>query len=203
MPEDKKCVLFDVGRVILKNLPDEHNIIASATGLSSEKVAQIMSTLKAPYQRGDFSDEQFWQEFKKHTQFNRLPMGYDKLWSDSFARDTKIDTEIIEIASKLRATGHKTGILSNTIPPHVKINRARGTYNGFDPVILSCEVNARKPEQKIFKIAVREAQMQKSDIVFIDDDQSFVNAAKEFGIDAILHSNPQQLEQELRKRVQF
>src|SRR3989344_3389407 len=198
MPEDKKCVLFDVGRVILKNLPDEHNIIASATGLSSEKVTQIMSTLKAPYQRGDFSDEQFWQEFKKHTQFNRLPIDYTKLWSDSFARDTKIDMEIIKIASKLRAAGHKTGILSNTIPPHVKINRSRGIYDGFDPVILSCEVNARKPEQKVFKIADREADAPKSEIVFVDDEPAFVKAAGEFGIDTILYKNPQQLEQELR-----
>lgn len=198
-----KCILFDVGNVILKNLPDEHKIIAEATGLSPEKVSHIMSILKAPYQRGDLNDEQFWQEFKKHTQFNRLPNNHDKLWSESFEREEKIDEEIIKIAQKLRTAGHKTGILSNTIPPHVKINEARGVYKNFNPVILSCKVNARKPEQKIFKIAVREAQAAKSEIIFIDDNETFVSAAKEFGIDAIAYKNPQQLEQELHKRIQF
>ncbi|MBS3138264.1 HAD family phosphatase [Candidatus Woesearchaeota archaeon] len=188
-------VFFDVGNVILPRMQRHIDNIATAGHLNSNIVAQALPLIHE-LQRGELTEAEFWKSFKRCT--GQLPTNYKTLWSESFTFSP--DKKVLGIAQKLREQGTYTGILSNTIAPHAKILRAYGLYDGFEPVILSCEVKARKPEKKIFEIAAKKAGVLLHECVHIDDDPEFVKAAKAGGMDAILYKNPEQLTKELQKR---
>lgn len=57
----------------------------------------------------------------------------------------------------------------------------------FDAFISSCEVNMRKPDPGIFKLAMGIAQVSEKQCVYFDDRIMFVTAAKNLGIRAYQH----------------
>ncbi len=59
----------------------------------------------------------------------------------------------------------------------------------FDAFISSCEVDMRKPDPKIFKLALGIAQAQPSQCVYFDDRLLIVNAANKLGIKAFHHTD--------------
>ncbi len=56
-----------------------------------------------------------------------------------------------------------------------------------DFFISSCFVNYRKPDEDIFQMALDIAQVNKNEIVYIDDRQMFVDIAKSLGLKGIHH----------------
>ena len=62
-------------------------------------------------------------------------------------------------------------------------------HQAFDAFISSCEVNMRKPDPGIFKLALGIAQASPSQCVYFDDRIMFVNAAQTLGIRAFHHTN--------------
>lgn len=59
----------------------------------------------------------------------------------------------------------------------------------FDAFVSSCEVGLRKPDPAIWKLAMGIAQAQPNQCVYFDDRIMFVNAAKNLGIRAYLHTD--------------
>ncbi|WBQ03925.1 HAD family hydrolase [Kribbella sp. CA-293567] len=95
-----------------------------------------------------------------------------------------------------RARGHgiKTGLLSNswgnTYP--------RETWDGmFDDIVISGEVQLRKPEPEIYQLAAQRLALRPTECVFIDDLELNVVAARELGITGIVHTSYEQTRSEL------
>lgn len=62
--------------------------------------------------------------------------------------------------------------------------------NGFiDFFVSSCYVQVRKPDGRIFKLALDMAQVSPEEVVYIDDVQMFVDVASDVGINSICHEN--------------
>ncbi|CAN5128296.1 HAD family phosphatase [soil metagenome] len=60
--------------------------------------------------------------------------------------------------------------------------------NSFiDFFVSSCYVHIRKPDARIFKLALEMAQVPENEVVYIDDVQMFVDVATDFGIKSIRH----------------
>jgi epoxide hydrolase-like predicted phosphatase len=70
-------------------------------------------------------------------------------------------------------------------------------YDMFDATIFSCAEGARKPEQRIYKIALDRLQAVPRETVFIDDKEENIAAAVELGIHGILFTSPEQVIKEL------
>ncbi|OGY48318.1 MAG: hypothetical protein A3D39_00600 [Candidatus Buchananbacteria bacterium RIFCSPHIGHO2_02_FULL_39_17] len=194
-----KTVIFDVGRVILYD-PDNELIFADMAHhcqLTTQRIEEIITPLIPKYQTGELNDEQFWETFQ-HQSGISLPLNYHNLWSDVFSQRSVIDYSILSLAQTLRQQGLRTAILSNTIPPHAKVNRERNLFKGFDPIILSCEVGYRKPEPSIYLIAAQQSKSAPAECLFIDDIEKYVTAAKEIGMYAHHYKNKELLEQYLR-----
>lgn len=60
-------------------------------------------------------------------------------------------------------------------------------HQAFDAFISSCEVNMRKPDPGIFKLALGIAQASPNQCVYFDDRIMFVNAAQKLGIRSYHH----------------
>ncbi|MEO8712734.1 MAG: HAD-IA family hydrolase, partial [Parafilimonas sp.] len=59
----------------------------------------------------------------------------------------------------------------------------------FDFFVSSCYVHIRKPDARIFKLALDMAQVPENEVVYIDDVQMFVDVAADLGIKSICHKD--------------
>ncbi|MBA2250695.1 MAG: HAD-IA family hydrolase, partial [Chitinophagaceae bacterium] len=59
----------------------------------------------------------------------------------------------------------------------------------IDFFVSSCYVHIRKPDARIFKLALDMSQVPENEVVYIDDVQMFVDVATDFGIQSICHKD--------------
>jgi putative hydrolase of the HAD superfamily len=69
----------------------------------------------------------------------------------------------------------------------------------FDLFVSSCFVGMRKPDERIYRLAVDLIQRAPDQCCFMDDRPENIGAAANTGLHTVLVKDPQQLEQELAK----
>jgi len=122
-----KAVIFDCGRVFLHD-PDNDIIFADwaeSCNLDYSLVERVGNELLPSYQTGTLDDTSFWREFQSRTKLAELPPEYQQFWTQIYLPLTRIDYEVLSLVQELHQLGIKTPVLSNTIPPHVRVNRNR------------------------------------------------------------------------------
>jgi putative hydrolase of the HAD superfamily len=192
-----KAIIFDYGGVIMDDL-DEILIqdIADKFQMPYTKAFGIISELVKPYQKGSISDEEFWKIFSEKSG-KKLPIGYESLWTDKYT-STVIDQRVIDLIKKLKNRGYVIALLSNTIPPHARFNQKHGSFDLFNPIILSIETGARKPEEKIYQTMLEKLNLSPSECVFIDDKKEYVEGASRIGIHGLKFDSYAKLTSDLK-----
>jgi putative hydrolase of the HAD superfamily len=101
---------------------------------------------------------------------NPIVTGATAAFADEFMRHVTLDGQAINILKKLHEK-HKVGLISNfAIPECVwKLLDRFGLKMFFDVVIISGEVNKRKPSREIFRMALRRLGIMASRAVFVGD----------------------------------
>lgn len=74
-----------------------------------------------------------------------------------------------EVLAKLKESGIRTGIISNWDPSARKVLKECCLDDLLDPIIVSCEVGAAKPSEKIFRIALEKAGVEPSRCLYVGD----------------------------------
>jgi putative hydrolase of the HAD superfamily len=140
--------------------------------------------------RGHISDEDFFAEIsRRRPDLPAITAEDFRRHMDNFERSEPV----YALAAKARAAGIKTGILSNVFGVGVKPLRQGGFYDGFDPVLLSCEVGYAKPDPEFYQMAIDHLGVAPEEIVFIDDQQYALDPAKAVGMHVILATAPEQI----------
>jgi putative hydrolase of the HAD superfamily len=80
-------------------------------------------------------------------------------------------------------------MISNIYDLMAKLDRERGILDVFDPCILSCEVGLQKPNKDIFELALKEANLNANECVFIDNRERHLINPEELGFETILFEN--------------
>jgi putative hydrolase of the HAD superfamily len=186
-----EAVVFDVGGVLTIGGRPGHK----------ERLAGQMMGLSAPIQVPDLN-----QDLKtgaiSNSEFVRLvnerypdaPCALtDSIWSESF-RQKDADVLAVRLARRCREAGLRVGILSNVSPGSAAWLREHGHYDGFDPLILSCDVGLAKPDQEIYRlIEERLPDVLPEQILFLDDQEKCCVAAKRRGWSAIRVDTTEQM----------
>lgn len=97
------------------------------------------------------------------------------------------------LAEHLRADGIKTGIFSNIFTTTAAELRAQGFYDGFDPIVLSCEQGYAKPDEELYRIAIQKTGVVASEILFIDDQEKCRPPAEKLGMQFLLATSSAQI----------
>ena len=75
-------------------------------------------------------------------------------------RSYRIFPDCKETLQKLKESGFRIGIISNTIPKHAQNRRpllaSQSVLDFFEVILFSSEIGVRKPQKKIFEIALQE-----------------------------------------------
>lgn len=110
-------------------------------------------------------------------------------YSEEFMRHIYPDEDAHFVLRRLRENDYKTGVISNFAIPECARNLINiyGLKSLLDIVVISAEINRRKPSSEIFSFALNLLEVDASVSVFIGDTPDVdVRGAKNVGMKAIL-----------------
>jgi putative hydrolase of the HAD superfamily len=94
--------------------------------------------------------------------------------------------DVVETLEALRERGFRLGVVSNFSPTLKDILQDKGILHYFDPVIVSTEVGLEKPNPAIFRLALAEAGLAASEVLYVGDhDLNDLWAPRQLGMDAV------------------
>ena len=196
-----KAVLFDYGGVLTEagHRSSIRQAVAELFGIDIGW--DQLDPLHDKLRRGVISNVEFFEELSKLHGKDEILTEQD--WN-AISKDVFVCSEIMyQLAADLRLAGLQTGILSNVYQVTADVLREVGNYDGFDPVILSCEVHISKPDKQIFDLAVSRLGCRYEEVLLLDDQEKNTHMAEELGMSAVLVDNHRAAVEEVRRRLQL
>ncbi len=190
-----KAAIFDWGGVLIEN-PTEGILqyCREVLGIGAGCMLAAYRKLIPYLQEGKITEEEFWKGVRRRTGAKgELP---SSLWFEAFEQSYVEKADVFAVALELHASGCRTGILSNTEKPTRPL-MDREPYRIFDPLVLSWEVGSSKPQRRIFEVLIETLALPPPAILFIDDVESYVQAARELGLQGLLFTDEETLKSDL------
>ncbi len=178
-----KYLLSDLDGVIRHFPPERDQEIEKKFGLSDGTLisAAFEKSLLTQAITGQISDE-FWRneitEVIAKTYPHNLAIQAVKDWS-SFPG--KVDYQYLE-CFEVMFPGLPVAILTNGTSRLPQDMKALGIADRFFKIFNSAEIGFCKPDKKVFVHVIEALSCKPSEVLFIDDSLSHVNAAKELGM---------------------
>lgn len=197
-----RAVGFDYGGVIggVGNTGNNFSDMARLLlGVSEDTFAETYFGMNHKINLGEVATwREFWTEF-----LDKLgqPEKLDELMvlSDESSRNLLvIDYDMLALVDKLRQSGFKVGLLSNTTLEGAQYMREQGLAKHFDAFNASAEIKLMKPNPEAFAKLARELGVRLDELVFIDDGEKSLSTAKECGFTPILFTGRDDLLNQLQ-----
>jgi putative hydrolase of the HAD superfamily len=200
MKRKHSVIVFDLGNVLI---PFDYNILIEKfngieSGLGNKFVEYYRSnySIHRDFERGFISEKEFINKMLEVID-NRIDANtFCKYYANIF----RVNEEVVSLLPILK-NNYKLFLLSNTDSIHQKYGWQKYDFlKHFDKLILSHEVEAVKPEQKIYRAVEEASGYPSKEHIFIDDVEEYVNAAISLGWDGIHFKDYNSLVEELRIR---
>lgn len=188
-------IIFDFGNVLL-NLDENATWNRLTDILDSKLCHDIQEQVYDPYERGEISEEAFFNRLQRRSKVVMQGDVYYDAWNAMLGSlpQNRINA-LIELKKK-----YKIILLSNTNITHIryvskKIKRENNILDFekdlFDHVYFSHIIKMRKPESRIYQYVIDDAKIIPHETIFIDDKKENTDAALPLGIKSYCH-NPSQ-----------
>lgn len=192
-----ELVMFDLGGVALEVESDRlvHQV-AQLMGRTFEEVQRAIydEELLLPFELGRITPQAYFEGLKERLRLSWTYEQFVKAWNGIFNENR----DVTQLMQRLRKR-HKLLALSNTNVLHLEhIQSSFPALSIFDHWVASCDVGLRKPDPKIYLLALERAGVRPAAAVYIDDRPELVEAGRGAGLTAIRFENGEQLAQELR-----
>jgi putative hydrolase of the HAD superfamily len=182
-------LFIDVGNVLLTDSwgPAMRQRAVEQFGFDLTEVAQRSQLTFEGYEEGNISLDEYldWVVFYQPRSFSREALKAFML------AQSQPQPDMIALVRDLKARyGLKVAVVTND-GREFFIHRVRQfELKAFvDFFIVSSFVHYRKPEPAIYRLALDIAQVEPSEVAYIDDQSLFVEVARKFGIQAIHHTS--------------
>ncbi len=125
-------------------------------------------------------------------------LGMHQAQVDAFMQDLweeylgELNIELAAYFSSLRPH-YRTALLSNSFVGARSREQERYHFDQItDLIIYSHEVGIAKPDRRIYELTCERLGVQPAEMIFLDDNEGHLKAAREFGIHTILFQNTAQ-----------
>ncbi|MDE1161954.1 MAG: HAD family phosphatase [Acidobacteriaceae bacterium] len=187
-----QAVLFDYG-MVLSGPPDPKAWAEMKRLLgvaSEERFHAAYWKFRDAYDRGELTGEGYWEavakELGEEAEVRELLDADTMLW-------TQPNQEMIDWAVALQHGGWKTGILSNIGDAMELGVMARWPWmRGFTHHTFSHRLRMAKPELAIYRHAAEGLGVPAEAVLFVDDREENIAAAREAGMKAVRYSSHEQ-----------
>lgn len=191
-PMAVRAVVFDIGGV-LEIAPDLGVLAgwAARLGLATGELADKTEDIWTAGSVGTISEAQVHQALAERLDVPDTEVAevMAALWQQYLGTP---NTELIDYARSVR-TRCRTGILSNSfVGAREREQAAYGLTDLVDVVIYSHEVGLAKPDPRVYELTCHQLGLAPEEVVFIDDIEDSVAAARSARLKAVHHQDNQQ-----------
>lgn len=184
MENDLSVIVFDLGNVLI---PYDYKIavrklerIEKDLGNRFLKFYNDNYEYHRAFERGDLPKDRFIEIMLAALKYKIDKETFCKYYSDIFS----VNKEVVDLLPELKET-FTLVLLSNTNIIHYEYGWKHYEFLGyFDKIIVSYEAGAVKPEEKIYRAVESFTNRESGGHFFIDDVQSYVDAARALGWEA-------------------
>jgi glucose-1-phosphatase len=193
-------IVFDLGNVLLPFSYDtalqKLNKIYPKLGEKFWEYYKANYKYHRDFERGDITEEDFINNML-HVLENRIDKAaFCGLYSKIF----KENEDVISLLPLLKER-YTLVLMSNTNSIHMEYGWGEYPFlKNFDKLILSHEVNAVKPERKIYSAVEEFTNKPPEEHIFIDDIKEYVDSAISAGWDGIRFTSYEELYNGLKQR---
>lgn len=195
-----RAVLFDYGMVLsTPQVLSSHQTLVEIFALGPEIFDRCYWASRHAYDAGHYTGETYWQKVASDARISLTAQQIENLIETDILMWSGINAPMLEWARSVGRAGFKTGILSN-----IGFELATALENKFSWVaefkytIWSCRVASAKPDPYIFQCAQEKLQVAPQEILFIDDREENIQAARKAGFLGIVFKDIHQLERDLK-----
>ena len=196
MVVDLKCILFDLGGVLL-NLDEEITRKAYQEILDPALGFDIWEQAFHPFERGEISEDAFFNRLQRRSKQVLPGDVYVRHWN---AMLLDFPEERLQFLEKLSGR-YDLYLLSNTNICHLRkfqsIMRREDKYDRFvacfRQLFFSHELRMRKPEPRIYEQVLHMIPFSASECLFVDDKPENTEAANTLGFKVITHNDGQDI----------
>lgn len=197
-----RAALFDFGMVLSTSpLVSAHQSLLGISALSAEVFDRHYWAHRHAYDEGKFTGEGYWQKVASDAGIEFSAEQIKKLIAADILMWSGINAPMLEWARNVGRAGFKTGILSNIGFELATAMEANFPWvEEFKYTIWSCRLAMAKPDPKIFHCAQQKLDVAAQEILFIDDREENIRAAREAGFIGIVFKDVSQLKHDLKKQ---
>jgi len=190
-----KAIIFDWGGVLCEETAlGLISYFSQALEVAPEPLVSAFRPFLPAFQKGEISEDDLWQGMCAALKIER-PYN-QSLWGEALRAIYVPNREMFALASRLKEKGYSVGLLSNAEMAAMAFFHEQG-YAMFDAAVFSCAEGTRKPEQRIYEIALERLEVKPNEAIFIDDRVDFLAGAKKLGIRTILFKDHEQVRRDL------
>jgi len=192
--------LFDMGNVLVLFCHDRMcRQMGELCGRSGPEIRKLLidTGLQWEFERGQITPDEFHLRFEAavKTEVDRERLAIAS--SDIFTPNESL----LPVLTQLKSCGHRLVLLSNTTIWHFEFVRERfDVLKPFDDFVLSCRAGAMKPDAPIYEAALRTIHCEPADCFYTDDIPAYIDAGREYGLDAEVFTNTPALVFQLQSR---
>ena len=192
-----KAIIFDFGRVISAQKPPSlFRGYEDELGLEPGTINFIMFDSEAWQEAlvGRKTAEEFWYEIGPELGLN----SGDEVdtFRHRYHADEAINEGVLKLIRRLHGN-YKLAVLSNSPPGLAQWLAEWNVLHPFDVVFCSGDEGIAKPDTKAFELTLERLGVKPDEAVFVDDTRQHVEAAQELGLQGILFTTAEKLEEEL------
>lgn len=194
------AIVFDLGNVLIpfdfNKAIIKLNQIENGMGDRFNNFFKSNYNLHRDFEKGKIPENNFIHRMLEVVNHRIDPATFCRYYADIFS----LNKNVISLLPVLKRN-YKLFLLSNTDSIHKKYGWEKYEFlNNFEKLILSFEVGAVKPEEKIYRAVEEASGFTSKEHFFIDDIQEYVDGAKKIGWDAVQFINYQKLLNDLKER---
>ncbi|HLH40471.1 MAG TPA: HAD family phosphatase [Bryobacteraceae bacterium] len=183
-----RAVIFDYGGVVCFHPSKEQIAEAAAVcKVSPEEFVRALWKNRLRYDAGQHPYD-YWRETAALMNRALDDAGIEEMIRREIDFWSRFDDRVLGWIERLRASGVRTGILSNLPVPLGARLRSNGLLRHFDQVTFSCELGCTKPDRRIYENALQGLGVLAEEALFIDDRPENVAGARQAGLHAELYT---------------
>lgn len=143
------------------------------------------------YLAGEATEREYWLDFAAKAQANGAPLdGHPTLMRAMFQTPGIEVTrpEAMVLVQRARSAGLRVGILTNELMDFQGREwvESQEWFPWFDVLVDSTELGVRKPDPHPYLVAIDQMGLPAHQIVFIDDNPTYVRGGEEVGLQSLL-----------------
>ncbi len=121
-----------------------------------------------------------------------------------FQAEHNVDEDVVKTIKELKKKGIKCYLATNQERYRTEYMKDKMGFNElFDEVFSSAYIGHKKPHREFFEFILKEIDLPADEIMFFDDEQGHIDAAKELGIDAHVYEDINKLRSIVEKKTEY